>query len=327
MSRLSLSFLFFLTLNLLALRSTSIAQVATPIEECQLTDKCTLIFATPEQGKQALAVNDTFMQHVQGLERQLRLESRDPVSQEEYIAFLQAGTKEWTDQEREQVAKATAEVATAMSEYDLPFPTEIQLVRVTRKVESNAPHCRGPAIILPDKFFNNRMKTVLTHELFHVLSSHNPDLRDRLYAVIGFEKTNPIELPDSLLPRRLTNPDAPVHQHVIELTFEGEPTYVVPVTLTRFNRYRPGGLFANMDFQFLKVEKKGEEYVPSLEDGSPVLLSPQNSPDFMEKIGRNTGYVIHPEETMADNFWMLMLGRSDVPDPWVLDKLKNELLK
>jgi len=32
------------------------------------------------------------------------------------------------------------------------------------------------------------LEKLLTHELFHILSRHNPALREKLYAVVGFHK-------------------------------------------------------------------------------------------------------------------------------------------
>ncbi len=44
------------------------------------------------------------------------------------------------------------------------------------------------------------------------------------------------------------------------------------------------------------------------------------------KTGGNTGYLIHPEKTLADNFALLMVGSEQpVPSPWVLEKLAHWL--
>ena len=207
--------------------------------------------------------------------------------------------------------------------YDLPFPEEILLVRATRKMEAGAPHCRGAGIVLPDGFFrqSSQMKTVLCHELFHVLSSHNPELRDKLYAVIGFLPCNEIELPDTLKRRRLTNPDAPILEHYIQLQLGDASKAVVPVTLTKSASYQGGGLFENLEFKLLEVEQVADRWRPAVDADGPRLISPQDVPDFARQIGRNTGYIIHPEETLADRFWMLVLKKPSVPDPWVLEQV------
>ena len=53
---------------------------------------------------------------------------------------------------------------------------------------SNAAYCRRQAIILPaseTKKSDDELRNLLTHELFHILSRANPELRDKLYAVIA----------------------------------------------------------------------------------------------------------------------------------------------
>jgi hypothetical protein len=46
-------------------------------------------------------------------------------------------------------------------------------------------------------------------------------------------------------------------------------------------------------------------------------VPPQELQGLLEQIGRNTRYLIHPEEILADNFAVLYLSklRSDLPKP------------
>jgi hypothetical protein len=46
---------------------------------------------------------------------------------------------------------------------------------------------------------------------------------------------------------------------------------------------------------------------------------------FYEQVGRNTQYIIHPEEILADNFAMLVMGDQNVPSPEILKKLQDVL--
>ena len=165
----------------------------------------------------------------------------------------------------------------------------------------------------------------MAHELFHVLSNQNAELRHKLYKVIGFTKCNEIELPESLLKRRLTNPDASKYEHFVELEHDGETIMATPFIQSRKPEYAPGGLFGNMDLKLLVLEKSGEEVVVKQEEGKPVLLDIPAVPDYFKKIGNNTGYIIHPEETMADNFVLLMLNPDGAKDAWVLEKMKKVL--
>jgi hypothetical protein len=40
-----------------------------------------------------------------------------------------------------------------------------------------------------------------------------------------------------------------------------------------------------------------------------------------EQVGRNTQYIIHPEEIMADNFAELVMQDRSVPTPEILQKM------
>jgi len=61
---------------------------------------------------------------------------------------------------------------------------------------------------------------------------------------------------------------------------------------------------------------------PALREGEPVLLAVSAVSGFSEQVGRNTGYIIHPEEILADNFALMVTGRS-AESPEVLRKLRE----
>jgi hypothetical protein len=82
-----------------------------------------------------------------------------------------------------------------------------------------------------------------------------------------------------------------------------------------------------LEFKLLVIEERGGRWVSRLRDGSPWLLEPSTLPAFAEKVGRNTGYIIHPEEILAENFVHLVLGRKDLPDPWIIDALRKTLME
>ena len=54
-------------------------------------------------------------------------------------------------------------------------------------------------------------------------------------------------------------------------------------------------------------------------------IDPAKVPSYHDQIGRNTGYIIHPEEVLADNFTLLLQGRTEVKSPHVLDGLRRLL--
>ena len=49
--------------------------------------------------------------------------------------------------------------------------------------------------------------------------------------------------------------------------------------------------------------------------------------NFFEQVGRNTQYIIHPEEIMADNFTFAILGKEDLSNPELVAEIKEVLSK
>jgi hypothetical protein len=163
------------------------------------------------------------------------------------------------------------------------------------------------------------------------MSRHDGSLRSRLYRIIGFEVCQPIELPASLAPRRITNPDAPRIDCVITLPGpEGRQYTGAPVLYSSTANYdakRGGSLFQSLVFRLLVVESRSGRWQPLLKSGEPVVINPRNEPAFLEMIGKNTDYIIHPDEIMADNFVRLAMNDPDVPTPRIIDEMRRVLTR
>jgi hypothetical protein len=61
------------------------------------------------------------------------------------------------------------------------------------------------------------------------------------------------------------------------------------------------------------------------QNGAPVLLELSRAEDFVAQVGKNTGYVIHPEEILAENFALMVTGE-EVREPARLDELRRLLV-
>ena len=138
-----------------------------------------------------------------------------------------------------------------------------------------AAYTRGSSIVLPTKvmkYESASLDRLLAHELFHLLSRHDGAVRSRLYAIIGFELCEPIELPPSLAPRRITNPDAPLIDCTIGLTAaNGKAIIGAPVLYSQSKEYDAAAgksLFQSLVFRLLVVERRGGRFEPVLEKGS-----------------------------------------------------------
>jgi hypothetical protein len=71
------------------------------------------------------------------------------------------------------------------------------------------------------------------------------------------------------------------------------------------------------------VENSGSHatYDPS----KVTLLDVGKIQGFYEQVGRNTDYIIHPEEILADNFEYLLIGKPNLPSPDVQRRLAAAL--
>jgi hypothetical protein len=152
--------------------------------------------------------------------------------------------------------------------------------------------------------------SVMAHELWHVASRGAPDLATRLYAEIGFEPMPPLIYPEVWAPIRLTNPDAPEHRHAMRVSIGGREARVTPVLVATRTELKPGETFFSvLDVRLLEVQTDGSVSRAVLRDGQPVWHPLNGEHDYLKRRGGNTGYVIHPEETMADNIALLATGR------------------
>lgn len=171
-----------------------------------------------------------------------------------------------------------------------------------------------------DKADPGLLKRTIAHELFHILSRENPALREKLYASIGFTKCAEVEFPSELGSRRITNPDAPRNDHAIGVRIRGEEVRAVPILFSKAAKYdvdSDGEFFNYLQLSFIQV--------PGTSAAQPVLATPQEVSGFFEQVGRNTNYIIHPEEILADNFALLILDEHNVPSPEILEKMRRIL--
>ena len=300
----------------------------------ELTSACRVRLATVEEGKSLLAADDDFSRSLSRFDLQSRLKSGDEVTLDDWKRFVSSHVRDWDDVRSQAATESLQRLSKRMGGYELPLPKEIVLVHTTGDEEGNAAYTRGTAIVLPDKVLAyppTQLDRLLAHELFHVLSRHDGALRQKLYRIIGFEVCEPLELPPSLAPRKITNPDAPLIDCTIELAAaDGKVYTAAPVLYASAKEYdaaRGGSFFQYLTFRLLVVERAGERWQPKLLDGEPIVIDAKKEPAYFEKIGKNTNYVIHPDEILADNFVHLVMEDRDLMTPRIVEDMRLALAK
>ena len=304
----------------------------TPSAQMKLSSESELGFASRETGIAILTIRDDYVSRMSRFDRMLRLKSTQPVSERAYLDFVAANVLECTDADITRLKPLVQQLQAAMQQFRLPLPSTVLLIKTTGKEEVGQAYTRANAIVFPERNLGENDETLLfllSHELFHVMSRHDASFRQNAYGLIGFRIGNEIPLPDLIAPLQITNPDAVRHDSYIDVTSEGRKTTVVPVLLSRSAVFDPQ-IGSDLDhfwtLRLLVVSRvlPDENWRPVEQNGAPRLLKLSQVEDFVEQVGRNTRYVIHPEEILADNFALLVTGE-EVREPNRLDALRQLL--
>ena len=302
------------------------------LAQTETTPSISLLFASLEEGREILRTRDGFIRRLSPFDRSARLKTDREVSESEFLNFVAGKVIEWDSADRKRVEQAFDRIRPALGEYSLNWPESVHFVHTTGEEEGGAAYTRGKAVILPRTRLDQspeKLARLVAHELFHVLSRHDREIRDRLYRVIGFERCPEVQLPAPFARRRITNPDAPVNTHRIRVQLDGRQFWAVPVLYSRSERYDPlqeGSFFKYLQFRLLLEEVEAGPAIPAApSDSAPRLVEVREVSGFFEQIGRNSSYIIHPEEILAVNFALIVTGETEFPSPEVAEGIRSVL--
>ena len=286
-----------------------------------------MLFAGVSEASAILGFEDDYLRATRPLERRAKLRRAQPVGAAEYRDYLSKQALEWSDAERERYAPLVAQLESFLETVRRRMPARILLLKA-RDVMDGMPHTRTNAIVLPEAFLASASREQLlyavAHELSHLLSRYDEQARDKLYAAIGFRPCERVELPAELERLRVTNPDAPVDRHAIRVRYRGRKIEAMPVSMLRSATLEPGqGFLAHWHAPWLLVERRDGTCRAT---GQRAEL--QELEGLYEQIGRNTDYLAHPEEIVADNFALLALEsltgrRAQLPSPAVAERIRR----
>jgi hypothetical protein len=198
------------------------------------------------------------------------------------------------------------------------FPDTLLLIKTKgRHYGDGVWYTRENCIIIPADELGRRktnpFTTTMYHELFHVWSRLNPAKSDRTYQLIGFEDIGyqNLILPPALAAQVLYNPDGVDFAQKIALAQkDGSVISAIPIIYSNHPGWtnQQNTFFAYLEFNLFQIEKQadGKWKVIVKDDGISSTLDIQGQPDFYRQIKDNTGYIIHPDEVLADNFAFIM---------------------
>jgi hypothetical protein len=287
--------------------------------------------ASIETARAVLGTRDEFVSRLSPFDRAARLNAAGDVSEAEYLAFTTAAAREWSNDERARLTAAFAAIEPRLESLLPALDEPILIVKTSGEEEGGAGYTRENAVMLPQADDDaSQLQRTLAHEIFHVASRNHPDMRRALYRAIGFEECGEVVLPAALAARKMTNPDAPINEHCIEITVDGAKVWGMPILLARQERFDPAAgipFFGYLTLSMLLVDRGSTPAQPALRNGAPALAPMDRVQGYFEQVGRNTNYIIHAEEILASNFERLVLGEQGAPSPEVLARIRAELTR
>jgi len=281
-----------------------------------------LRFADIDRAREILGRSDEWARQLSAFDRGVRQRTLEPTNTRGFLEFVSGEAAAWTQDEQVYWKSLVDQLSEALEGLNLDIPDSF-MVKTTGVEEFNAVYVRNRSIIFPQGRIAvagdvRRDFFLLAHELFHLLSLEYPARRYELYALLGFRRYVGFEYPAELEDRRLSNPMyGSRYEYVLTVQAASGPVDVTPayqaaVPLEEFiaiseDGMSMGAFFEAIDFVLLPVDT-GTRAV--LRDGSgyPIIYHFGDT-DWIERMQRNSSYIIHPDEVMAENFALLMEWR------------------
>src|SRR5712692_1273897 len=293
-------------------------------------------FATLAEGRAILGARDEYVRAISALERSASLSTGDKVDEGRFMQFMQGTVLDWTEEERRHLRPLIARLDRFLSGLKWRRPEKILLVRVDAALENGAPHTRANGIMLPNNEFTStadQLTYVVSHETLHVLTREDSALKERLYGAIGFRRCERVEIPESVSRMRVTNPDAVENRHTIAVRYRGKAVEAMPFPSFKSDDIDTrSGFLGNARIAWLLVDRERADCRVRNGSAAGAEVAPEELRGLFEQIGRNTQYLAHPEEILADNFFQLFVSTfrspaAEVQSPEILERMRAILFQ
>ena len=288
-------------------------------------------FVSAEKGRQLVVQEDDYSASLSKFDLELRV-PRDNPTIADLNEFTEMQILDWSKEEAElldSLTKVISDIA-IKENFHYNLPDSIYFVKSTMNENKGAGgYTRLNYIVFSEDIFgrpNSMIKEVIAHEIFHIISRHNAELRKDLYAVVGFKVCNEIEIKTYLKDYTISNPDAPKVDAYITLEDNEGNKHDCAMILYSKRDYSGGIMFEYLNVGFLELEKEDDGTMKmKIEYEEPIFLPQSNIKDFFSQIGRNTQYIIHPEEIIASNFQLIFADNPTISSPEIIEKIKKIL--
>jgi len=260
--------------------------------------------AAPVSGKP-----DVYSREHTDFDRAIRL-GKPGATEQEYLKAAAKDVQNWTLDEQTALKTyfATIDSVVSANKYHINLPDTIKVIKTTAREEFGAEGYTRENRIMLNVGAQPLSVGLVAHELFHVISRYNPQLRDRIYGVFHFKPCNNIVYKPALGNKVITNPDCPFVAHYLTLNIKGEQKDVALIMYSPNDYHEGYTMDRYVAIGLLGLTGDDQHKAPLIEDGKPVIYNIETVPDFQAQVGSNTPYILHIEEISAEHFAGLMSG-------------------
>ena len=267
-------------------------------------------FANLKEAQELYLSNTKYLNNFNQYDLDYKLNKKN-ATLKEFKAFGVSQMLEFTANEKELISKQIKKMEKTLEnqKMSLPFNEEIIFIKSTQKEENGSlAYTHATQIYLGEKLFNYLesenirkkfyFEKVFWHELFHCMTRSNKKFRKDMYEIIHFKvMEKDFTIPKSVYEISISNPDVENHDSYATFNINGKniDCYMVLTASKPFEQ--PGDSFFHcIQSAIVPINSKGEFYLP------------EDAINFWEIFGKNTNYVIDPEECLADNFSYAILN-------------------
>lgn len=282
-------------------------------------------FATRAEAQMLITDIDNFTNRLNSFDINLRL-GKENGRKSELLRLAMNETLNWSENEKKKITAAFKSLQAKIDKQKLKikYPQEVILVKTSMKEEMNvAAYTRRNWIALGEKYINEStpesLEYLLAHEMFHLLTRSNKDFKKSVYSVIGFNVTDrELFFPIDIIEKRISNPDIEMYDSYAEFTINGQKQ---KCSMMIYSAIPFSAEKTLSDYLSVGLIPLNDSLIPLQENGQTVIYSIDQAEDFYQKIGKNTEYIINPEEILADNFAYLVTQKKNLPNPEIIQKI------
>jgi len=294
-----------------------------------------VIFADKEQARNLIGEMDIYTSNLKEFELKAKLQTNENTTVMDYIAHAKDQALGWSEDDdsihfKQLILEALNDISFHLSENPMPLPEEVNFVLTTGLEEHGAAYTRGNTIFFNLQthvavvLFGKNLPRLIAHELVHIATRNNADWKDKLYSTIGFLPCETPSFSNEFQKFQFSNPDAPEINHALQVNYKGIKQNVSPIIYTRKKQYEGGSFFKYIEVGLFLLDGTNEINYELFPEESRII-SFDECEEFFQNVGKNTEYLFHAEEILADNISDIYVDRTDFQSPEVVSNILEVL--